>query len=231
MRPVIRLACGLSAATLLLLAGASAAFAADPLVTIDGSGGTTSDVTAVADAGTSSGSAALGADAPTTTADGADGSATVSLGADAPTTTADGADGSATVSLGADAPDSVGEPSSSVGALSSGFASVMAFGDTTAEDTTGVALGAPAMDGDFLGSSQTFGSLLASAGSGGAPSPPDESGGSGDAAGESGAGTLPETSTEVLATGPGAGFPIRALLLGLLAGGLLARRRSVRSAS
>jgi hypothetical protein len=211
MRPVIRLACGLSAATLLLLAGASAAFAADPLVTIDGSGGTTSDVTAVADAGTSSGSAALGADAPTTTAD--------------------GADGSATVSLGADAPDSVGEPSSSVGALSSGFASVMAFGDTTAEDTTGVALGAPAMDGDFLGSSQTFGSLLASAGSGGAPSPPDESGGSGDAAGESGAGTLPETSTEVLATGPGAGFPIRALLLGLLAGGLLARRRSVRSAS
>ena len=220
MRPMIRLACGLAAGTLLLLTGASVAFAADPLVTIDGSGGTSGDVKAVANAGTSSAT---------------DGSATVTIGAGAPTT--DGADGSATVTIGAGAPNSVGDPSSSVGALSSGFASLMAFGDTAAEDTTGVAPGAPAMDGAFLGLSQTFGSLLASVGSGGAPSASDGSGGSGGsgsgvaAAGESGAGTLPETSTGTLASGPGTGLPVLALLLGLLAGGLVARRRSVRSAS
>jgi hypothetical protein len=253
MRTMIRLAGGLAAATLLLLAGASVAFAADPLVTIDGSAGTSSDATAVVQTGSSSGTVTLGAGAPTTgggadgsatvtlgagaptTADGADGSATVTLGAGAPTT-ADGADGSATVTLGAGAPNPVGDPSSSLGALSSGFASLLAFGDTAAGGTTGGAPGAPATDAAFAGTSQAVGNTLASFGFGGAPGVPDEpggSGGSGSAAadGRSSAGTLPETSMEGLVSGRSSGFPILALLVGLLAGGLVARRRSVKSAS
>ena len=96
-------------------------------------------------------------------------------------------------------------------------------------NTTGVAPGAPAIDGDFFGLSQAAGSLFASAGSVGATGAADGSGGSRDTA--AGAGTLPETSTERLASESGAGFPILPLLLGLLAGGLVARRQSGRSAS
>jgi hypothetical protein len=266
MRPLIRLACGLAAGTLLLLTFASVAFAADPILTIDGSGGTSSDGSAdanvVAIGGTSRATVTLGADAPATTDGGADGSATVTLGADAPAMTDGGADGSATVTLGADAPattdggadgsatvtlgadapssvgdpPSVGDPTSGVGALSSGLAGLMAFGDTAAEDTTGAVPEAPATDEALSGLSQLFG-LLAFGGPGGAPGAPDGSGGSGGsgdavaAPGEAGSGALPETSTEALASGPGVGFPMLALVLGLLAGGLVARRRSVRSAS
>jgi hypothetical protein len=246
MRPLIRLACGLAAGTLLLLTFASVAFAADPILTIDGSGGTSSDGSAdanvVAIGGTSRATVTLGADAPAMTDGGADGSATVTLGADAPATTSDDVDGSATVTLGADAPSSVGDPpsvgdpTSGVGALSSGLAGLMAFGDTAAEDTTGAVPEAPATDEALSGLSQLFG-LLAFGGPGGAPGAPDGSGGSGGsgdavaAPGEAGSGALPETSTEALASGPGVGFPMLALVLGLLAGGLVARRRSVRSAS
>jgi hypothetical protein len=284
MRPLIRLACGLAAGTLLLLTFASVAFAADPILTIDGSGGTSSDGSAdanvVAIGGTSRATVTLGADAPATTDGGADGSATVTLGADAPTTASDDVDGSATVTLGADSPattddgidgiasatfgagwpaaddvdgsttvtlgadapssvgdpPSVGDPTSGVGALSSGLAGLMAFGDTAAEDTTGAVPEAPATDEALSGLSPLFG-LLAFGGPGGAPNAPDGSGGSGGsgdavaAPGEAGRGALPETSTEALASGPGVGFPMLALVLGLLAGGLVARRRSVRSAS
>jgi hypothetical protein len=122
-----------------------------------------------------------------------------------------------------------------VDSLSSRFASFMAFGDTAAEDTIGVVPEAPATDGAFPRLSQTSGSLQTLARSGGAPSAPAGPGGSdgsGDAAaGASGAGILPETSTEALAHRPGAGYPILAFLVSLLASWLLARRRSVRSAS
>ena len=217
MRPLIRLACGLAAGMLLLLAGASVAFAADPLVTVDGWGGKSNDVTAGANAGTSRG--------------------TVRLGAQAPNSTSDGADGNATVTLGAAAPNSIGDPSSSVGVLSSGFAGLMANGDSAAEDATGVAPGAPSTDGAMFGLSQAFGSALSSFGLAGALGAPDGSGGSGGsgsgnaAAGESGAGTLPETSTGAFASGSGTDLPVLALFLGLLAGGLVARRRPVRSPS
>jgi collagen type I alpha len=312
MRPLIRLACGLAAGMLLLLAGASVAFAAEPLVIVDGSGGNSNDVSAGANTGTTSGTVTLGAQAPTSTADNADGSATVTLGAGAPNstgdtdgsasvtlgsgspttadgadgsgtvtlgagapnstgdtdgsasvtlgsgspTTADGADGSGTVTLGAGAPNStgdtdgradgsatftfgagspnsIGDPSSSVGALSSGFASLIANGDSAAEDATGVAPGAPSTDGATFGLSQAFGSVLSSFGLAGAPGAPGGSGGSGSGnatAGASGDDTLPETSTGEFASGPGTDLPVLVLFLGLLAGGLAALRRTVRSA-
>jgi hypothetical protein len=274
MRPLIRLACGLAAGMLLLLAGASVAFAAEPLVIVDGSGGNSNDVSAGANTGTTSGTVTLGAQAPTSTADNADGSATVTLGAGAPNstgdtdgsasvtlgsgspTTADGADGSGTVTLGAGAPNStgdtdgradgsatftfgagspnsIGDPSSSVGALSSGFASLIANGDSAAEDATGVAPGAPSTDGATFGLSQAFGSVLSSFGLAGGPGAPGGSGGSGSGnatAGASGDDTLPETSTGEFASGPGTDLPVLVLFLGLLAGGLAALRRTVRSA-
>jgi hypothetical protein len=278
---VIRLASGLAAATLLLLAFASATFAAEPIVTVDASGGTSNDgaadAKAVANVGSSSATVTLGASAPMTTGGGADGSATVTLGAGAPTAgdgadgsaavslgagapatadaadgsatvtlgapataggafgsalvtigAGDGADGAATVRLGAGAPTTGGEPTPSVDSLSSGLASLMAFGGGAAEDTTGAAPAVPATDGASQGLSPTLG-LLSFGAPDGAPGASGGSGGSGNAvaaSGDAGNGALPETSAEALASGLGIGFPMLALLLGLLAGGLVARRRS-----
>jgi hypothetical protein len=112
----------------------------------------------------------------------------------------------------------------------------MANGDSAAEDATGVAPGAPSTDGALFGLSQAFGSALSSFGLAGAPSAPDGSGGSGGsgsgdaAARRSGAGTLPETSTGAFTSESGTDLPVLVLFLGLLAGGLVARRQSVRSA-
>ena len=103
MRYALRLACGLTGATLLLLAGASAAFAADPLVTVDGSGGTSSNGSAVVDTGTSNATATFGANAPSSTADDANGNASVTFGGNAPTT--DEAPGDPMTGGGADALD------------------------------------------------------------------------------------------------------------------------------
>ena len=319
MGPLIKLACGLAAGMLLLLASAIVAFAAEPLVTVDGSGGNSNDGTAGANTGTTRATVTLGAQAPRTTADDASGSATVTIGAGSPTTsdstdgsatvtlgageptdgangadgsgsvtldarapggaddansadgiatftfgaaaptTADGADGNGSVTLGAGAPgaagdgnsadgsatftfgagspNSVGDPSPSVGAPSSGFASLMANGDSAAEDAAGAAPDEPSNDAAVVGLSQAFGSVLSSFGLAGAPGGPDWSGGSGGSgsanavAGGSGDGTLPETSTGEFASGPGTDLPVLVLFPGLLAGGLVALRRTERSAS
>jgi hypothetical protein len=205
MRQAIRLACGLAGATLLLLAGATAAFAADPLVTIDGSGGT-SNGSAVADTGTSSATVTFGGNAPTT-ADGANdanGTATVTFGGNAPTT-ADGANdanGTATVTFGGNAP---GAPAT--GGASQGLSQAVGLLSTVGSG------GAPGGPGGSDGSGGE-----AAAGSGG------------QAAGGSGAGALPETSTEALGSASGAGFPILVIVLSLLVSWLVARRGSVRSA-
>ena len=161
MRYALRLACGLTGATLLLLAAATAAFAADPAVTIDGSGGTSSNGSAVVDTGTSNATATFGGNAPSSTSDDANGNASLT------------------------------------------------FGVLSAAGSGGAPGGSPGSDGS---------GGEAAAGSGG------------QAAGAAGAGNLPETSTEALAGARGAGFPILAIVMSLLAGWLVVRRGSVSSA-
>ena len=201
MRYALRLACGLAGATLLLLAGASAAFAADPVVTIDGSGGTSSNGSAVADTGTSDATATFGGNAPTTTDGGTDGTATATFGGNAPTTTDGGTDGTAAATFGGSAPSSTGDGTD-------GNATVT-LGGLSAAGSGGAPGGAPGSDGS---------GGEAAAGSGG------------QGAGGAGVGNLPETSTEALAGARSAGFPILAIVMSLLAGWLVARRGSVSSA-
>jgi hypothetical protein len=216
MRYALRLACGLTGATLLLLAGATAAFAADPVVTVDGSGGTSSNGSAVADTGTSNATATFGANAPTRSNNGTDGAATVTFGGNAPTTSSNGTDGTATATFGGNAPSSTADDANGNASVTFGGNAPTTSGNgtdgtatatfggnapsSTADDangnasvtfggtppTTDGAPGDPATGGGSDGLSQAFG-VLSAVGSGGAPGgSPGSDGSGGQAANGSG---------------------------------------------
>jgi endoglucanase len=126
--------------------------------------------------------------------------------------------------------------------------------DTASDTASGTAPGAPDSSGTVRGLSSTMGrfstldlggtgSGAPSAGAGGGGAGVGTAGGAGAsggtrsggsdaaaaAAGATGGTALPETSTEALDRELTVGFPFLALLVGLSAGGFVARRRIVRS--